>query len=142
MPEPFLNKVASFRPQNFAKFLRHFFYWTPLVAVSDYEIIYFPIPRFLYALITNQVNNQMFSRTGRNFQIFSGQIVLLILLPFLNDKTECLKRKYYELRFPDSLKLFSRRKTIKAGNILSFLASSVILRTLSNIWDGEICENS
>ena len=64
------------------------------MAASDCKIIYFPIPRFLYAFITKQVNNQMLFRTGRNFQIFSGQIVQLIMLPFLNDKTECLKRKY------------------------------------------------
>ena len=94
MPEPFLSKVAGFRPQNFAKFLRHAFYRAPLVATSDSKIIYFPISRFLYSLITNQVNNQMFFRAGQNLQIFRTQIVLLIMLPFLNDKTECLTGKH------------------------------------------------
>ena len=94
MPEPFLSKVAGFRPQNFAKFLRHVFYRTTLVAASDSKIIYFPIPRLLYALITKQVNNQMFFRAGRNFHIFRTQIVLLTMPPFLNDKTECLTGKY------------------------------------------------
>ena len=58
----FLSKVAGFRSHNFAKFLRHIFYRTPLVAASDSKIIYFPIPRFLYASITKQVNkgDQMF----------------------------------------------------------------------------------
>ena len=52
----------------------------------------------------------------------------------INDKIKRLRRKYEELSFPDSLKLFSRKKTSsKAGNILSFLGSSVILRTLPTI---------
>ena len=102
----FLNKVAGLRPQNFAKFLRHVFYRTTLVAASDSKIIYFPIPRLLYALITKQVNNQMFFRAGRNFHIFKTQIVVLIMLPFLNDKTECLTGNNRKLRFPDSFKIF------------------------------------
>ena len=72
----FKNKIAGFMPQSFAKFLRHNFYRTPLVAASDSKIIYFSIPRFLYALIIKQVNNQMFFSDGRNFQIFETQIVL------------------------------------------------------------------
>ena len=130
----FLYNVAGFRPHNFAEFLRYIFYRTPLVAPSYSKIIYFPIPRVFYGLITKQVNNQMFFRTGRNFHIFKTQLVVLIMLPFLNDKSECLTGNNRKLRFPDSCKLFLRRKTsIEAGNILSFLGSSVLLRTLSNI---------
>ena len=101
------------------------------------------IPRFLYVLTTKQVPNQMFFRVGQNFQIWRAQIVLLIMLSFLNDKTKCFTGNTWKLRFPDCLKLFLRRKTsTKGGNILSFLSSSVVLRTLSNIWYGEICKNS
>ena len=98
VPELFLNKVAGFRPQNFAKFFRHVFHRTPIVAASDSKIIYSPIPRFFYALITKLVNDQMFFRAGRNFHIFRTQIVLLIMLPFLNNKTECLTWKYQETK--------------------------------------------
>ena len=88
-----------------------------------------PIPRFLYALITEQVHNQMFFRVGQSFQIFRAQIVLLIML-----KPRTSQGNIRKLRFPDCLKLFSRRKTsTKAGNILFFLGNSVVLRTLSNI---------
>ena len=37
-----LNKVVGFRSLKFAKFLRHVFYRTPLVAASDSKIIYLP----------------------------------------------------------------------------------------------------
>ena len=99
------------------------------MAASDSKIIYFPFPRYLCALITQQVNNQMFLELDSIFR-FSGYK----LPPFLNGKTECFTEKYYEIRISRFLKLFSSRKTsTKAGNILSFLRSNVVLRTLSNI---------
>ena len=58
-----------------------------------------------------------------------GNIRMLIMLPFLNDKTECSTGKYWEIKIPRFLGLFSRRKTsIKAGSILSFLGSSEMER--------------
>ena len=91
------------------------------MAVSDSKIIYFPIPHFMYALITKQVRNQMFFRAWRNFQIFRAQIVLFLMI-----KPNTSEGNISKLRFLDSFKLFLRKKTfIKAGNILSFLGSSV-----------------
>ena len=53
---------------------------------------------------------------------------------FRNDKIECFTGKYGKLSFPNSLKLFSSGDiSTKAGNILSFLGSSVVFRTLSDI---------
>ena len=116
-----LNKVVGFRPQKFAKFLRHVFYRTPLVAASDSKIIYFPIPRFLFALITKKVNKQMFFRAGRNFQIFRAQVVLLIMLPFLNDKTECSTGKYQEIKISRFLKTIFEEKNFYQSWEYTFL---------------------
>ena len=129
MPEPFLNKVAGFRPQNFAKFFRQFFIehlqWL-LLTVKSFICLF-----HTSCMLSKQMKKQMLFRAGRNFQIFRAQIVLLIMLPFLNDKTDASQGNIRKSRFPVSLKLLSRRETsIKAGNILSFLGSSVVLRTL------------
>ena len=101
-------------PVNFAKFLRTPFLtehlrwlFQPILSfmyaliikqmhnqVHNLRWLFLPIPRFLYALIIKQVHNQMFFRVGQNFQIFRAQVVLLIMLSFLNDKTKCFTGKY------------------------------------------------
>ena len=116
-----LNKVAGFRPQKFPKILRHVSYRTPLVAASDSKIIYFPIPHFSFPMITKQVNKQMFFIAGRNFQIFTAQIVLLIMLPFLNGKTECFTGKYQEIKISRFLKTIFEEKNFYQSWEYTFL---------------------
>ena len=91
------------------------------MAASDSKIIYFPIPRFVYALITKQVKNQMFFRAGRNFQIFRAQIALLIILPFLNGKTKCFTGKYWEIKISRFLKTIFEEKNFYQSWKYSFL---------------------
>ena len=56
-------------------------------------------------------------------------------------KPNALQANIRKLRFPHFLKLFSRRRNTKAGNVISFLRSSVVLRTQLKKKDGETSEN-
>ena len=86
------------------------------MAASDSKITYFPFPRYLYALIIKQVNNQMFLGLYCIFR-FSGHK----LLPFLNGKTKCFTENISKSRFPDSLIYFRVEKHLpKLGIFFPF----------------------
>ena len=63
----------------------------------------------------------MFFRVGQNFQIFRAQIVLLIMLSFINGETECFTGKYQEIKISRLLKTIFEEKNFYQSWEYSFL---------------------
>ena len=67
-----------------------------------------------------QVHKPMFFRAGASFQIFRAQIVLL-MLSFLNDKTEYFTGKYSQIKFSKFLKTIFNGRHFHQSCEYSFL---------------------
>ena len=63
----------------------------------------------------------MFFRVGQNFQIFKAQIVLLIMLTFVNGETECFTGNYWEIKISRLLKTIFEEKNFYQSWEYSFL---------------------